>query len=96
MTSTGFRFPARCTFIALLLTTGFQPSALAQSDIAESCEQIARECPDAVISDINIIHRDIFEASDPLPAWFPRKTVNRLHIDTTEQTIRQNLLFEVG
>lgn len=66
----------------------------AQQDIATSCEHIAEECPDAVISDIRIIHHDIFDALDPVPSWFPWKTVNRLHINTTEETIRQNLLFK--
>jgi len=69
---------------------------MAQQDIAVSCEQIHRECPDAVIQEIRIQDGDIFDASDGLPSWFPWKTVNRLHFNTKEGTIRANLLFRVG
>jgi len=70
--------------------------APAQEDIAVSCERIYRECPGALIHEIRILSRDIFDASDGLPAWFPWKTVNRLHVNTRESTIRANLLVETG
>ncbi len=70
--------------------------ALAQQDVAVSCERIAEECPDAVIDEVRIEDHDIFEASDNIPSWLPWKLANRLHINTREATIRTNLLFKRG
>ncbi len=67
---------------------------MAQQDIAVSCEDIHRECPDAVIEEIRILDHNIFDASDGLPHWFPWRFVNRLHFNTKEGTIRANLLFK--
>jgi len=80
----------------LLFSALFARTAWAQEDVAAACEEIAARCPDAVVSEIRLDRREIFEATDPLPGWVPWKTVNRLHLDTTEQTIRDNLLFRTG
>lgn len=83
--------------LAVLLHLTYAGTAVwAQENIADTCQQIIDECPDAKIGDIRIIHRDIFETSDELPDWIPWQTVNRLHLSTTEQTIRDSFLFQIG
>ena len=61
-----------------------------------SCDRIKLDHPDAVIGEIRIIHKDIFESEDELPAHFPWRTVNRFHVNTKEWVIRRELLFEEG
>ena len=61
-----------------------------------SCDRIKRDHPDAEIGEIRIIHQDIFGPEDDLPAYFPWRTLNRLHINTREEFIQRELLFEEG
>jgi hypothetical protein len=61
-----------------------------------SCDRISRDHPDAEIGEIRIFHQDIFEPQDDLPARFPWRTLNRLHMNTREEVIRRQLLFEEG
>ncbi len=91
----GPRIPALTVLLLASLLLPCRP-APAQEDIAVSCERISQACPGAVIHEIRIRTRDIFEASDGLPGWVPWNTVNRLHIDTRQSTIRASLLFETG
>lgn len=71
--------------------------AHAEDEIPWSCDRISRRWPEATIDEIVIDHRPILEGSEPgLPAWFPHQMVNRLHIDTSEEVIRSELLFAVG
>jgi outer membrane protein assembly factor BamA len=90
-----FAFLAAAVCLAALGSFLCGPAG-AQQNIAVSCEQISRECPEAVIGEVRIQDHDIFGAEDDLPSWFPWKTVNRLHINTQEGTIRANLLFKTG
>jgi hypothetical protein len=68
----------------------------AEEQECTSCDLIRREHPDAEISDIRISHQEIFGPDDALPALFPWKTLNRLHIDTAEAAIRREMLFKEG
>jgi len=61
-----------------------------------SCDRIRRDHPETVIGEIRIIHQNIFEPEDKLPAYFPWRTLNRLHRNTREGVIRRELLFAEG
>jgi hypothetical protein len=61
-----------------------------------SCDRIWRDRPDAVIGEIRIFHQDIFVPEDHLPSLFPWRALNRLHMNTREEFIRRELLFEEG
>jgi len=61
-----------------------------------SCDRIRRDHPDVEIGEIRIVHQDIFGLEDDLPAYFPWRTLNRLHINTKEKFILRELLFEEG
>jgi len=80
--------------IALL---GLPPTdGFAEEPECASCDRIRRDRPDAEIGEIRIIHQDIFGLEDDLPAYFPWRTLDRLHINTKEEFIRRELLFEEG
>lgn len=80
--------------IALL---GLPPGhGFAEEPECASCDRIKRDHPDAEIGEIRIIHQDIFGPEDDLPAYFPWRTLNRLHINTREEFIQRELLFEEG
>ena len=68
----------------------------AQELECSSCDRIRRDHPDAEIGEIRIVHLDIFGLEDDLPAYFPWRTLNRLHINTKEELVRRELLFEEG
>ena len=63
---------------------------------SESCCQIREQNPSAVISEIHLVHNQVFEASDSFPSWFPWRLANRLHRSTAERVIRNELLFREG
>ncbi len=80
--------------IALL---GLPPTdGFAEEPECASCDRIRRDRPDAEIGELRIIHQDIFGLEDDLPAYFPWRTLDRLHINTKEEFIRRELLFEEG
>jgi hypothetical protein len=80
--------------IALL---GLPPGhGFAEEPECASCDRIKRDHPDAEIGEIRIIHQDIFGPEDDLPAYFPWRTLNRLHINTKEEFIQRELLFKEG
>jgi len=62
----------------------------------KSCDLITESCPDATITEIYIHREEIFQPEDDLPALFPWRTLNRLHIDTREGVIQRQLLFAEG
>jgi hypothetical protein len=84
-----------CTVIIVLfgfsLTDGW-----AEQQESASCDLIRGTCPDATITEIRIHHQDVFEPKDDLPALFPWRTLNRLHINTREGVIERQLLFAEG
>jgi len=87
-------------FLGLSLSMIFFGLAIADGFAEElecgSCDRIRRDHPDVEIGEIRIIHKDIFEPEDELPAHFPWRTLNRLHMNTKEWVIRRELLFEEG
>jgi len=88
----GFLLSALCTvLLGLPLADGF-----AEEPECASCDRIRRDHPDAEIGEIRIFHQDIFGLEDDLPAYFPWRTLNRLHINTKEESIHRELLFEEG
>ena len=78
-------------FFGLPIADGF-----AEEPECASCDRIRRDHPDAEIGEIRIVHQDIFGTEDELPAYFPWRTLNRLHMNTKEGVIRRELLFEEG
>ncbi len=94
--SSGFVFCFAFIFGFFFLNGYFLSQSWAQQQKLTQCEQIAKARPDAKITEIHIIHHDIFEPEDNLPNWFPGKTANYLHISTAEDVIRRELLFEKG
>ena len=78
-------------FLGLPLADGW-----AEEPECASCDRIRRDHPDAEIGEIRVIHQDIFGLEDDLPAYFPWRTLNRLHINTKEEFIHRELLFEEG
>jgi hypothetical protein len=87
-------------FLCFALSTallGLPPAdGFAEEPECASCDRIRRDHPDVEIGEIRIIHKDIFEPEDELPAHFPWRTLNRLHMNTKEWVIRRELLFEEG
>lgn len=87
-------------FIGLSLSLIFFGLAIADGRAGErecaSCDQVMRDHPDAVIGEIRVFHQDIFGPEDDLPAYFPWRTLNRLHMNTKEGVIGRELLFEEG
>lgn len=61
-----------------------------------SCSRIGGDCPDAEIREIRIYREEVFTAEDSLPALFPWRTLNRLHVNTGEDVIRRQFLFAEG
>jgi hypothetical protein len=70
--------------------------ALAVQSECTSCDRINADHPEAEISEIRVSHGDVFVPEDDLPARFPWRTVNRLHIHTAKVVIERELLFEKG
>ena len=56
----------------------------------------ADEAPAPTIESIEICVEDVFEDDGRTPDSWPYRTANRLHIETRENIIRQELLFAVG
>jgi hypothetical protein len=87
-------------FIGLSLSMIFFCLTIADSRAGEpecaSCDRIRRDHPDAEIGEIRIFHQDIFGLEDDLPAYLPWRTLDRLHINTKEEFIRRELLFQEG
>ncbi len=83
--------------LSILLLLGLPVGdGFAEEPECASCDRIRRDHPDAEIGEIRVIHQDIFGLEDDLPAYFPWRTLNRLHINTKEEFIHRELLFEEG
>ena len=54
------------------------------------------EAPAPIIESVEICVEDVFEDNGRTPDLWPYRTANRLHIETREGIIRQELLFAVG
>ena len=76
----------------LIFLAEYIPEALGE----ESCESLAQKHPGVVIGAIKTAQRKVLEPSDGLPSWVPLDLVNRLHITTAEDVIRNELLFKEG
>lgn len=64
--------------------------------VAPALESPQRISAPRVISQIEVIVRDVFEDASGKPDVFPYSLANRLHVDTRESVIRRELLFAVG
>lgn len=63
---------------------------------AQDCDNSPASLEGLPIVEISIDNRDIFDNSDPRENLWIHTTANRLHINTREQTIEDDLLFKVG
>ena len=63
---------------------------------ATMLQPAALEWSGAVVGDISIANHDIFDLDDPAEDRFLYRLANTLHIETREDVIRQQLLFEPG
>ncbi|MEW6439610.1 MAG: POTRA domain-containing protein [bacterium] len=83
-------------FLCLLVLIVPSKVRAAEVGTCDSCQRLFRETPGMVIREIRITQRDVFDPSEGLPGWFPWQTVNRLHLRTAEQVIRDELLLREG
>jgi hypothetical protein len=93
---TGLRRAFLPSLLGLLLLGAFLGEVSAEQQECASCDLIQANRPYAQISEIHVSHQEIFGPDDNLPARFPWRTVNRLHIDTAEVVIKRELLFKEG
>ncbi len=62
----------------------------------DTCVQLASNVPHVRIDRIVIEVHDIIQPGDPAASWIPAAAVNALHIKTSKEIIRRELLFKEG
>jgi hypothetical protein len=79
---------------AVLLLAGCGPLAADAAEPIPSSEEL--EARGAVIGEVRVLVGDVFDTSIPGEDGWLYRTANKLHIDTKEPVIRDQLLFKPG